>query len=409
MTIISPMTSGGRADHSAAAAHDHHADPGDLVDLARRLEPGERERLEGIIAYTQRHIRPQSIEAWNTERFPHELLPALGRLGMGELFCDGSSPLLQGLAHAALARADVSLSALVGIHNELIVGTIDALGSDEQKETWLPRLRRLEALGAFAMTEPDHGSDIARGLQTTATPTESGWRINGAKRWVGAGTIADIALIWARDASDGEVKCFLVPTETLGYSATMIQHKTGLRIMHNADITLDEVEVPTGALLPGATSFASANTLLRASRAWVGWQAVGAQQALLDVALQYSKTREQFGTPLAAFQATQLTLGRIAGNLAVSSGFMAELCALQSEGLLTMTRASLAKATLTRMARESAASAREILGGNGLLGEHEAAKVAADIEAIYTYEGTHLINLLIVGRDLTGISAFTAS
>lgn len=383
-------------------------DPGDLMDLARKLPAAERERLRRIIEHTQSVVRPASIEAWNQERFAAELLPGLGTLGMGELSVDGSSPLFQGLAHAALARADLSLSALIGIHNELIIGTITELGTAEQQHQWLPPLRRLDALGAFAMTEPEHGSDVAGGLETTATSTDDGWIISGSKRWVGAGTLADIALVWARDTSDQLVKCFLVPTDTPGYSARMIQHKTGLRIMHNADITLDTIRLPHSALLPGAQGFDAAQDLLQASRVWVGWQAVGAQQALLEIAREYSVNRHQFGSPLAGFQATQLALGRIAGNLAVSSGFMAQMCDLQAEGHLTLARSSLTKATLTRLARESAASARELLGGNGLLASHEAAKIAADIEAIYTYEGTHTINLLIAGRELTGISAFTA-
>lgn len=378
----------------------------DFLDLARHLQPAERQRLHHIHQHLQRRIRPASIEPWNREEFPTELLTDLAELGLGETLLDGSSQLFQGLASAALARADVSLSALIGIHNELILGTIDALGSPQQKDLWLPKLRRLEALGAFSLTEPHHGSDIAGGLETSAELTESGWVIRGGKRWIGAGTIAAVAIVWARDASDGAVKGFLVPTDTPGYRATKIRNKTGLRIMQNADLEFDDVTVPESALLPGATSFSTANRLLMASRAWVGWQAVGAQQALFDLISSYSRQRTQFGVPIGSFQLIQSTLATVAGNLAASASMMADTADIQERGELTMMRASMVKATLTRIARESAALAREVLGGNGIVSDYEAAKIAGDIEAIYTYEGTHSINSLIVGRAITGVAAF---
>ncbi|WP_300342905.1 acyl-CoA dehydrogenase family protein [Nesterenkonia sp.] len=384
----------------------HHTDwHPDLLRLADRLTAEGQERLQRIEQYAQQHLRRQSIEAWNQERLPMPMVEALGELGLGELVLDGSSQLFQGLVHAALARADLSLSSVVGIHNELIVGTVENLGSAEQREQWLPRLRSLQARGAFCLTEPEHGSDIAGGLATTAEPTADGWRIRGAKRWIGLGTVADIALIWARSTDDGQILCFLVPTSTPGYSARLITPKTGLRIMQNAEIDLD-LTVGPEAQLPGARSFASVSHGLRSSRAWVGWQAVGAQQALLDIARSYALDRQQFGRPLGSFQLIQSALATIAGNLTVSAAFMAETARLQEENRLTMGHASMAKATLTRLARESAATAREVLGGNGLLSEYEAAKVAADVEAIYTYEGTYSINQLILGRELTGVSAF---
>ncbi|GAA1171740.1 acyl-CoA dehydrogenase family protein [Nesterenkonia xinjiangensis] len=377
----------------------------DLMQLSRHLDDAEQARLAGLTQHLQQTVRPAVIEPWNAEEFPDHLLPGLAALGLGETLVDGSSPLFQGLAHAAIARADVSLSALLGIHNELIIGTIQQLGSEDQRQRWLPRLRTLETIGAFCLTEPEHGSDIAGGLATSATLSDGEWRIRGSKRWIGAGTMADIALVWARDTADGQIKGFLVPTGTPGYRASTIHGKTGLRIMQNADVELD-VTVPEDAILPGATSFSVTNHLLMSSRAWVGWQAVGAQQALFDIASGYARQREQFGTPLASFQLIQAALAQVAGNLAVSTALMGELSRLQEEGALTMLRASLAKATLTRLARESAAAAREILGGNGILSTHEIAKVAADIEALYTYEGTHSINMLIAGRELTGMSAF---
>ncbi len=377
----------------------------DLLDLARHLDEGERRRLQAIEEVAQQRIRPKCIEPWNREELPRKLIAELGRLGLGEISVDGSSALFQGLAHAALARADLSLSTLIGIHNELLVGLIDSLGSPQQRGTWLPELRSLRTLGAFCLTEPDHGSDIARGLATTATLKAGRWHIRGQKRWIGMGAVADLALIWARDTSDDQIKGFLVPTDVPGYRAEGITQKTGLRIMQNAEIQLD-LHVPESSQLAGATSFSAVHAALRDSRAWVGWQAVGAQQALFDIARSYAAGRDQFGRPIGSFQLVQSALAQVAGNMGVSTAFMGEVTRLQAEDRLTMLRASLAKSTLTRLARESAAVAREILGGNGILSSHEIAKVAADIEAVHAYEGSYGINLLIAGREITGISAF---
>lgn len=395
-------TSPDRAIADQLHSGDEHPD---LLDLARHLDEGERRRLQALEDFAQRRIRPESIEPWNREQLPRRLLADLGRLGLGEISVDGSSALFQGLAHASLARADLSLSTLVGIHNELLVGLIDSLGSPQQRTAWLPGLRRLETLGAFCLTEPDHGSDIARGLATTASLQDGQWHLRGKKRWIGMGAVADLALVWARDTADDQIKGFLVPTDVPGYRAEGIRQKTGLRIMQNAEVDLD-LRVPEQALLAGATSFSAVHAALRDSRAWVGWQAVGAQQALFDIARSYAAGRDQFDRPIGSFQLVQSALAQVAGNMGVSTAFMGEVTRLQAEDRLTMLRASLAKSTLTRLARESASLAREVLGGNGILSSHEIAKVAADIEAVHAYEGSYGINLLIAGREITGISAF---
>lgn len=374
-----------------------------IVDL---LPETEKERYLEMREFLQGSVRQASIEYWNREEFPFGLLAEMGKRGLGGLQTDGSSKLFKGLVYVEVARADVSLSALVGIHNELIVGMIHELGSEEQKDRWLPGLTSFSQLGAFALTEPDHGSDIAGGLATSARLEGDEWVINGVKRWIGAGTIADFALVWARDDADGQIKGFIVETDRPGYSATKISNKIGLRIMQNADIVLENVRIPQSNLLPGATDFSKANDLLRDSRAWVGWQGAGIQLATFDVARSYSLARKQFGKELARFQLIQQQLAEILGNASAALALMAQLARIQEDGKLEMVQAAMAKSTCTRLARASVAMGRSILGGNGISTDFEMGKLFGDAEILYTYEGSYEINSLIVGRGVTGMSAF---
>ncbi len=374
-----------------------------VVDL---LPDAERARYLSIRRFLQSSVRQASIEYWNREEFPFGLVADMGKYGLGALQLDGSSTLFKGLMYVELARADVSLSALAGIHNELILGMISQLGSEDQKARWLPGLKSFSYLGAFALTEPQHGSDIAGGLETSARLEGSEWVLNGAKRWIGAGTIADFALVWARDEADGEIKGFIVETGRPGFTASKISNKIGLRIMQNADLVLAGVRIPAGNLLPGATSFSRTNDLLRDSRAWVGWQGAGIQLAAFDVARAYALERRQFGKELARFQLVQQQLAEILGNASASLALMAQLARIQEEGKLEMAQAAMAKATITRLARASVAMGRSLLGGNGISSEYEMGKLFGDAEILYTYEGSYEINSLIVGRAVTGKSAF---
>ncbi|RAX43768.1 acyl-CoA dehydrogenase [Arthrobacter sp. AQ5-06] len=378
----------------------------DLMHIVDLLPAAERARYLEIRAFLQSTVRQASIGYWNREEFPFGLLAEMGKHGLGTLQTDGTSKLFKGLMYVEVARADVSLSALVGIHNELIVGMIDALGSEEQKQRWLPGLTTFTQLGAFALTEPEHGSDIAGGLETSARLEGGEWVINGAKRWIGSGTIADFALVWARDAADGHIKGFIVETDRPGYRATKIANKIGLRIMQNADIVLDNVRIPASNMLPGATDFSKANDLLRDSRAWVGWQGAGIQLAAFDVARAYSLARRQFGKELACFQLVQQQLAEILGNASASLALMAQLARIQTDGKLEMAQAAMAKSTCTRLARASVAMGRSLLGGNGISSDYEMGKLFGDAEILYTYEGSYEINSLIVGRAVTGKSAF---
>jgi glutaryl-CoA dehydrogenase len=378
----------------------------DLLFLDDLLSESEREQYHAARAFFQDEVRPAVVDYWNRAEFPKHLVPRLGGLGIGGVGLTHGSHLLAGLIFLELTRADTSLSTFFGVHNELFLGAVHLLGSDEQRERLLDDLAALRKTGAFALTEPDHGSDISRAMETTATRDGDEWILSGAKRWIGSATVVDYVLVWARDTADGHIKGFIVETGNPGFHATVIENKVSARIVQNADIVLDEVRVPESDRLPGATTFADTNVLLRNSRVWVAWQTVGQQFAAFDVARSYALAREQFGRPIAGFQLIQEQLARMLGNAVMSLSLMIQLARLQESDRLSMDQVALAKGQCSARMRETVALARSILGGNGIVTDFEAAKIFADAEAIYTYEGTYEINALIVGRAVTGISAF---
>lgn len=378
----------------------------DILLVADMLPDDEQKKLQELHEFLQTEIRPVIGEYWDREELPFDLLPRMAEYGLGEIELSGTSRLFRGLAYAEVTRADVSLSAFVGIHNELVVGVINGVGSHAQREEWLPGLRTFEKTGCFALTEPDHGSDVAGGLATTAERTSDGWVINGKKRWIGGGTFADFSIVFARDTEDHTVKAFIVESDREGVSTSKISRKMALRVMQNADMTFDNVEIPAENIIEGVRSFADLNEYLCTSRAWVAWQGAGLQLGIFDKAREYALKREQFGRPLAKFQLVQEGLARILGNASASLGMMAQVAELQERGMLDMPQAAMAKSTTTRLARESAATGRALAGGNGILTDYDLSKMMADAEALYTYEGSYEINSLIVGRAVTGQSAF---
>ncbi|MFE4079143.1 acyl-CoA dehydrogenase family protein [Paenarthrobacter sp. YIM B13468] len=377
----------------------------DFLSIGSLLSPEELAEYESVRSFFQSEIRPAATAYWNRAEFPYELLPKLANQNITR-FGPNTGHLLNGLVHMEIARADTSISTLFGVHHELFTRSIQDLGSEEQIARFVPDLLALRKIGGFALTEPDHGSDISRALETSARWEGDGWILNGEKRWIGNGTNGDYLLVWARDVADGQIKGFVVERGTPGFTATAIENKIALRAVQNAHIRFQNVRVPESNRLPGATGFKAANQLLLNSRVWVGWQSVGQQLAAFDVARKYAMTRNQFGRPIASFQLVQEPLSRILGNASMSLALMIQLARMQTTGGLHMEQAAMAKASCTARMRESVALARNILGGNGITTEYEIAKIFADAEAIYAYEGSYEVNSLIVGRAVTGISAF---
>ncbi|WP_369047011.1 acyl-CoA dehydrogenase family protein [Sinomonas sp. P10A9] len=388
-----------------AAADLPYAD-GDFYAFEALLSDKERDRLHEVREWLAREVAPIAIDCWNRAEFPHEIVPKVAELDvMSPVRRQGHSNLLAGLLHAEFTRADASIATFMGVHDGLFAGSIELLASEEQKAAWLPEIYSLDKIGAFGLTEPLGGSDVAGGTRTTARRDGGDWILTGAKRWIGNATFSDWVVVFARDEADNQVKGFLVDTNLPGYSATRIENKIALRTVQNADITLDDVRVPAEFKLAHANSFRDTNKVLKATRLSVAWQAVGQQLAAFDVARRYTVEREQFGRPIASFQLVQDQLVTMLGNVVSSLGMMVRLAQLEDAGRARDEQSALAKAFTTARMRESVAIGRSLLGGNGIVTDYGMAKVFADAEAIYSYEGTHEINSLVVGRSITGISA----
>jgi glutaryl-CoA dehydrogenase len=336
-------------------------------------------------------------------------LPELGIVGedIQGYGCAGMSPMACGLVTMELHRGDGSLGVFLGVHAGLAMESIAMCGSEEQKARWLPAMARMEKLGAFALTEPEHGSDSVA-LETSATPDGAGgWLLTGRKRWIGLGSVADLVVVWARSTEDGQVKGFVVEKGAPGYQARVIEGKISLRSVWQAEITLDNVRVPDENRLPGARSFKDTSRILATTRSTCAWAALGHATAAYDAALRYAAERRQFGESLASFQIIQQRLVSMLADLTAMQLYCVQIARLGEAGRLTPTVAGLAKMHNTRKARAIAADARDMLGGNGILLDYQVMRHMVDLEAIHTFEGTETMQTLIVGRAITGIGAFT--
>jgi glutaryl-CoA dehydrogenase len=382
----------------------------DYFLLREDLSSAELNYLTRTRAFVEEEVLPVINGYWERAEFPLGLCRRLGELGLvGDGLegygCPEMSPLAAGLVNMELSRGDGSLGTFLGVQAGLAMRSIHMLGSEEQKERWLPALARVEKLGAFALTEPDHGSDSVA-LETTARREGDEYVIDGAKRWIGNGTIADVVVVWARDIEDGQVKGFLVERPTAGYEARVIEGKASVRAIWNADIRLDGVRVPAESRLPSARSFKDTGRVLAATRITCAWGALGHAVAAYDAALTYVRARKQFGKPLASHQIVQEKLVRMLAEITAMQLYCLRLGRLTEEERLSDTIAALAKLNNTVKAREVVAEARNLLGGNGILLDNHVIRHMADMEAIYTLEGTETIQTLIVGRDITGTGAF---
>ena len=383
----------------------------DFLGFELMLADEDRELLSRVRGFMNQVVEPVINDHWTRATFPHDLLPGIADLGIAGLAYDGPGcpargALVDGMVAMELSRIDPSIGTFMGVHGGLAMGSIALCGSDEQQEQWLPAMARMEKIGAFGLTEPDVGSAISAGLETTARRDGDGWVLNGRKKWIGNASFADLVIIWARDEDDGQVKGFVVEQPSAGMVCEVQQDKIALRVVQNAEITLTDVFVPETHRLQHAESFANTANVLRVTRMGVAWQAAGCARGAFEHALRYTKSREQFGKPIAGFQLVQDLLVKMLSNVTASTAMNARASQLQDAGSLRDEHASLCKVHATVKMRETVGWAREVLGGNGILLEHHVGRFVADAEAIYSYEGTREINTLIVGRAITGESAF---
>jgi glutaryl-CoA dehydrogenase len=382
----------------------------DFYLMDELLSSEERSIRNKVRAFCDKEVIPIINDYWERAEFPFELIPRLASLhiaggsiqGYG---CPGMSAIATGLIALELARGDASICTFFGVHSGLAMSSIAMLGSEEQKQRWLPAMARMEKIGAFGLTEPDHGSD-AVALETRAHRVGDEYILNGSKRWIGNASFADVTIIWARD-DDGNVGGFLVEKGTPGFEPRVMTGKVAKRAVWQADITLTDVHVSIENRLALSHSFKDTSKVLTATRSGVAWEAVGHAVAAYEIAVAYSQQRIQFGKPLASFQIIQSKLASMLANVTSMQLLCLRLGQLQGEGKMTAAMASLAKMNNARLAREVVADAREMLGGNGILLDYHIARHHADIEAVFTYEGTDTIQSLIVGREITGVQAFS--
>ncbi len=384
---------------------------GDFYAIGTTISEEDQALLRRTRAFLEAEVSPVITEYWIREEFPYQLLPKLAELHIVGLpyqgyGCPGKSTVLDGMMMMELARVDSSLSTFRGVHSGLAMGSIYLCGSEEQKQRWLPPMARLEKIGSFGLTEPEVGSGVSRGLTTTARRDGDTWVLNGQKTWIGNATWGDLTVIWARDVADDQVKGFVVENSTPGFKAEKLKNKIALRVVQNALITLEDCRVPEANRLQEAHSFKDVAAVLRMTRAGVAWLAVGCARGAYELALTYAQEREQFGRPIGRFQLVQDLLVRMLGNITASQCMALRLSQMQDAGIMGDEHASLAKAFCTVKMRETVGYARELLAGNGILLDHQVGRFVADAEAIYSYEGTREMNTLIVGRAITGFSAF---
>jgi len=387
---------------------------GDFYHIEDLLADDEAEVMHAVRRFMEDEVEPVINDYWLRDETPRELLvEGLRELDLPSLIYgedlnsrEPNGSLLEGLVTMEMARVDVSTATFFGVHAGLAMQSVLICGSEEQKAEWLPKMRNMEVLGAFALTEPKVGSAVAGGLTTTCRREGDEWVLNGQKKWIGNATFADLIIVWARDEDSGAVLGFIVRKGASGLSVEKMRGKIALRAVENGLVTMKDVRVPESDRLELAEGFRQTAEVLRVTRAGVAWQAVGCAMGAYERSLRYSRERKQFGRPIASFQMIQDKLVHMLGNVTAMQTMCLRLSRLQDEGRMTDEQASLAKVFTAARCRDTVALARDLHGGNGILLENHVARYFCDSEAIYSYEGTNEINSLIVGRAITGISAF---
>ena len=388
---------------------------GDFYDLEGLLEPDEAHVMKAVRPFMEEEVEPVINEYWMRDETPVDLLRnGLRQLDLPTLIYgkdlatrEPNGSMLEGIATMEMARVDVSTATFFGVHGGLAMQSLLVGGSEEQKAEWLPKMRTMEVIGAFGLTEPKVGSAVAGGLTTTCRREGDEWVLNGQKKWIGNATFADLVVIFARDEDDGNVKGFIVRAqENPGYHVEKIQGKIALRAVENGLITLTDCRVPESDRLQKVNSFREVSEILKRTRAGVAWQAVGCAMGAYERSVKYARERKQFGRSIAHFQLIQDKLVHMLGNVTAMQTMCLRLSRLQDQGRMTDAQASLAKVYTAARCRDTVALARDLHGGNGILLEYHVARYFSDTEAIYSYEGTNEINSLIVGRAVTGTSAF---
>ncbi|MFG2367040.1 acyl-CoA dehydrogenase family protein [Streptomyces mirabilis] len=377
------------------------------------LPDEERKILLKARTFMREEVKPLVNDAWSKAELPQELIEKFRGSGLVALAYEGYgehqpavSHLLSGTLAMELGRVDASCATFFGVHNGLGFYSIYYGGDQEQRDRFLPAMATMEKIGAFALTEPDGGSDVSGGMRTTARREGDTWVLNGAKKWIGNATFADYVVVFARDVEDNKVKAFVVEKGTPGFEPVKIEGKIALRIVQNAEITLTDVRVPEANRLQNMKGFRDVAEVLRQTRSGVAWQALGVMIGAYELALDYAKERNAFGRPIAKYQLVQDLLVKGLGNITSSWGMLVQLARLQDQGIFRDEHSALAKEFVAARMREVVAWSREIFGGNGILLDYDIARFFSDAEALYSYEGTHQMQTLIVGKSITGHSAF---
>jgi glutaryl-CoA dehydrogenase len=398
-------STGKKANHKAGSGR---REATDLLGLDALFSDEELATREEIRSFVEERIRPNLKEWWEGAIFPRELVPemaARGLLGMHleGYGCAGKSAVEYGLACMELEAGDSGPRTFVSVQGSLAMSAIHKFGSEEQKGEWLPRMAKGEAIGCFGLTEPDAGSDPSS-MQTFARKDGSDWVLNGQKRWIGMGTIAEVAVVWAQ--TDDGIRGFLVPTDTPGFSARDITPKLSMRISVQCDLSLEDVRLPESAMLPEAKGLRGPFSCLSEARYGIIWGSMGAARDSYEAALEYSGGREQFGKPIAGFQLTQQKLVNMVLEIEKGTLLALHVGRMKDEGTVRPEHISAGKLNNVREAIEIAREARTILGGNGVTLDHSPLRHANNLESVLTYEGTSEVHTLILGQALTGIPAF---